>query len=222
MKSKERKLARKLRSQGWSLRAIASKIQCSKSSVSKWIRDIPLTEEQIKRLKSNQDIGRAKAAQHPNSPKQKWERIRSGIIEESSKEIPRRFSRLDLKILGASLYWAEGYNAARSYIIFSNSDPEIIKIMMKFLREICQVSNEKIKGRVNIHPHLDIKKAERFWSNVTKIPKSNFNKPLLAVSSASKQKRDTLPLGTFNIIVCDVILASKIKGWIRGLTKWGG
>lgn len=220
MKTRERKLAQKLRRAGWSLRAIAREIKCSKSSVSAWIRNIPLTTEQIERLKSNQDKGRAKAAQHPNSPKQKWERIRSGIIEESSQEIPSNFSNLDLKILGTALYWAEGYNASRSVFLFSNSNPKMIKVMMKFLREICRVPKEKIKGRINIHPHLNIKKAKKFWLGITGISKKNLNKPLLAVSKASKQKRDTLPLGTFNIIICDVILASRIKGWIKGLSEW--
>ncbi|MBN2097822.1 MAG: hypothetical protein JW714_05045 [Candidatus Omnitrophica bacterium] len=220
MKAKEKKLARKLRRAGWSVRTIAKQIACSKSSISTWVRDIPLTTEQIKRLKSNQDKARAKAAQHPNSPKQKWLRIRTEIAEKSSREIPIKFSKLDLKILGTALYWAEGYNASRHVFLFANSNPNMIKIMMKFLKDICRVPKEKVKGRINIHPHLDLEKAERFWLRVTKISKNNLNKPLLAVSKASKQKRDSLPLGTFNIIVCDVVLASRIKGWIKGLAKW--
>jgi transposase len=63
MRIKERKLARRLRQQGLSLRAIADKIQCAKSTVSLWIRDIPLTDGQILKLKSSQDRGRAKASQ---------------------------------------------------------------------------------------------------------------------------------------------------------------
>ena len=220
MKTKERKLARRLRRAGWSVRAIAKQIKCSKSSISKWVRDISLTSEQIRELKSNQDKGRAKAAQHPNSPKQKWERIRIGIIEKSSQEIPVKFSNLELKILGAALYWAEGYNASRNLFLFSNSNPKMKKVMMKFVKEVCGVPKEKIKGRINIHPHLDIKKAEKFWLHITKISKANLNKPLLAVSKASKQKRNSLPLGTFNIIICDVLLVSRIKGWIKGLAEW--
>lgn len=219
MKSIERKKARHLRRQGRSLREIAHSIHCSKSSVSSWICDIPLSAKQIARLKSNQDKGRARAAQHPNSPKKKWERIRNEIIEKSSHEIPKTFSEIDLKIIGAALYWAEGYNATRNYFLFANSNPDMVTVMMAFLKKCCQIPVEKIKGRVNIHPHLDIKKAEKFWQQVTGIPKKNFNKPLLAVSKASKQKRDTLPMGTFNIGVCDVVLVSKIKGWIRGLTN---
>jgi len=92
MKAKEKKLARLLRSNGWSLRAIANKVCCSKSTVSRWISDIQLTEKQIAALKSNQDKGRAKAAQHPNSSRQKWEKIRSTIKANSKKDIPKKYT----------------------------------------------------------------------------------------------------------------------------------
>lgn len=217
MKTKERQEARALRKQGLSLREIAKITKCSKSVVSYWIKDIPLTEEQIERLKSNQDKGRARAAQHPNSSKQKWEKIRTGITEEAAKEISNDISLNELRLIGAALYWAEGYNATRSYFFFANSNPDMIKVMMRFIRECCKVPPEKIKCRVNIHPHLDVNKAEEYWMGISGIPKKNFNKPLLAVSKASKQKRDTLPMGTFNIGICDVVLLSRIKGWIKGI-----
>ena len=220
MKAEERKKARSLRSKGWSLRAIASEIKCSKSVVSKWISDIQLTEKQIEKLKDNQDKGRAKAAKHPNSSRAKWERIRNNLKSESRKDIPRKFSKKLLNIVGAALYWAEGYNASRNEIIFANTDPRMIKLMMLFFRKVCKIPESKFRGKVCIHPHLNIKKAERFWSVVSNIPLKQFNKPLLAVSRASKNKRDTLPMGTFSILMGDVYTCSRIKGWIDGLSRW--
>ncbi|MFC1808270.1 hypothetical protein ACFL0T_07915 [Candidatus Omnitrophota bacterium] len=222
VKAAKRKEARQLRKKGFSVREIAVKIECSKSSISQWVRGVDLTTQQIERLKSNQDKGRARAAQHPNSPKHKWARIRNQIIDKSAKDIPGSFSEFNLKVLGAALYWAEGYNASQNIFAFSNSNPDMIKIIMQFLRKICKVPKHKIKGRLNIHPHLDIAKAEKFWANVTGIPRSSFNKSVLAVSKSSKQKKDTLPLGTFNVIICDVLLVSRVKGWIKGLSQWAG
>lgn len=220
MKTKERKFARKLRSKGWSLRSIAARINCSKSVVSRWISDIKLTETQVRQLKSNQDIGRARAADHPNSSRQKWEKIRSAIKAESKKEIPRTYSSDLLKMLGSALYWAEGYNASRNEIIFANTDPSMIRLIMLFFRKVCKIPDNKFRGKVFIHPHLNVKKAESYWSGISNIPLRQFNKPLLAISKASKGKRDTLPMGTFSIIVGDVYTCSKIKGWIEGLSEW--
>lgn len=220
MRDKERKQARLLRSRGLSLRAIATEIRCSKSLVSKWISDIKLTDAQIKKLKSNQDRGRARAAKHPNSSRQKWERIRNSIKDASSKEIPLKYSIDLLRIVGAALYWAEGYNASRAEIIFANTNPDMIRLMVLFFKSVCKIKNEKLRGKVAIHPHLDIKEAEKYWSKISGIPLRQFNKPLLALSRARKGKRDTLPMGTFSILFCDVYTCSKIKGWIEGLGNW--
>lgn len=57
-----------LRHKGFSIREIAKHLSVSKGSVSIWVRGIGLKDEHPARLKKNQDIGRAKAANHPNSP----------------------------------------------------------------------------------------------------------------------------------------------------------
>ena len=220
MKTRERKKARLLRSKGWSLRAIASEVKCSKGVISKWISDIQLTDEQIKKLKTNQDRGRAKAARHPNSSRAKWEKIRNDIKVEAEKDIPKKYSAGLLNVVGAALYWAEGYNASRNEIIFANTDPRMIRLMMLFFRKTCKVPESKFRGKVCIHPHLNVKAAERHWSGISGIPLRQFNKPLLAVSRTSKGKRDTLPMGTFSILMGDVYTCSKIKGWIEGLSNW--
>ena len=221
MRAKERNRARKLRRQGLSIRGISLKIKCAKSSVSGWVRDIPLTTQQIERLKSNQDKGRAKAANHPNSSRLRWEKIRNEISQKAKDDIPDKCSLKNLKFIGVALYWAEGYTATRNSFVFANCDPGMIKLMMRFLKHVCKIPNSKLRGQVNIHPHLNIFSAQRYWSKVGNIPLRQFYKPLLAVSKASKQKRNTLPYGTFRIVISDVILCSKIKGWIEGLKKWG-
>lgn len=220
MRAIERKKARELRARGLSLREIAERTGCAKSSISDWVRDIPLTPEQIERLELKQDKARAKAANHPNSPKQKWARIRNNLIDSGAKEIPSQYSLAVLKLIGAVLYWAEGYKAGINMVNFSNSDPNMIALMMHFFREVCKVPENKFRGTVHIHPHLDKDSAKRFWSKISGIPIRQFHKTQFGISKASKHKRDTLPLGTFRIIVCDTRLLSRIKGWIKGIGRW--
>ena len=220
MRAKKRSKARLLREQGCSVREIAKKINCAKSSVSGWVRDISLTDEQIKRLKSNQDKGRAKAANHPNSPKQVQARIRNEIIKFRGKDIPNQYSVNLLKIVGSALYWAEGYKASLNVVNFSNTDPDMISIMMKFFRIVCKVPEKKFRGVVHMHSNLDRNRAERFWSLTSGIPIAQFHKTQFGISRASKHKRKTLPFGTFAIIVCDTSIRWCIEGWIEGLKNW--
>ena len=49
-----------------------------------------------------------------------------------------------LKVAGSMLYWAEG-TLKRSTIDFANSDPRMIKLFLKFLREICGVREERLR-----------------------------------------------------------------------------
>jgi len=220
MKAKERKVARNLRFKGKSVREIVKAIKCSKSTISRWVQDISLTEKQIKRLRTNQDKARAKAAKHPNSPKQKWGRIRKAIFENAKQEISQNPDKTTLKLIGAALYWAEGYTAGRNKVFFSNSDPAMLRLMMRFFREICRVPEGKFRGGINIHSHSGVAKAKRFWSNVSKIPMHNFHKVQVVKSRASRNKRHTLPYGTFGITISDTRLLTRIKGWINGFNHW--
>jgi transposase len=221
MRIKEKNLARQLRKQGLSLRSISQKIHCAKSTVSGWIRDIPLTNEQILNLKNSQDRGRAKAANHPNSPKLKWQTIRTRISTQAQQEIPTKAYESNLKTICAALYWAEGYKQTKNLFVFANTDPDMIRLMMYFLVNVCKVPKERFRGRVNIHPSLNVKNAEDYWSKISGISRKQFHKPLLLVSRSSQQKRKTLPYGTFRIIISDVILCSKMFGWIDALKLWG-
>jgi len=221
MRAIERKQARELRAQGFSIREISEQLRCAKSSISEWVSDIALTPAQIERLELKQDRARATAANHPNSPKQKWANIRNNIINSASQEIPSKYSQFVLKLIGAVLYWTEGYRAGVNMINFSNSDPQMVSLMMLFFRKVCKVPENKFRGVVHIHPHLDKEKAKKFWSEISGIPVRQFHKTQFGISKASKHKKDTLPLGTFRIVICDTRLLCKIKGWIKGLERWG-
>ena len=220
MRAAEKRQARKLRVRGYSLREIAQKINCPKSSISGWVQGISLTPKQVARLKKNQDQARAKAANHPNSPKQTWSRLRNEIIETAAHEIHKKYSQYELKIVGTALYWAEGYKISKNMVNFSNSDPGMVTLMMQFFREICVVPENKFRGAINMHPHLDEEKAIVFWSKISKISSKQFHKTQFGISKASKQKRDTLPFGTFRIVVCDARLQSRLKGWAQGINNW--
>ena len=220
MKKHKKQQARQLRQRGWSVRSITKELGCSKSSVSRWVRDITLTEGQIAKLRNNQDRARAKAANHPNSPKQFWLRKRQAIERNAAGQIPANCSLKTLCIVGSALYWAEGYKAGVNMVNFSNSDPQMIKLMMRFFREVCGVPSSRFRGALHLHPHLDENKARKFWAQASGIPLKQFHKTQFAVSKASKNKRDTLPSGTFRIVIADTSLRSKINGWIKGLEIW--
>ncbi len=220
MKADERRQARALRQQGWSLGEVARRLRCAKSSISRWVRDIPLTPEQLNQLESNQARGRAQAANHPNGPRLRWQRLRTEVSEIAADEVDRTCHEDILKLVGSALYWGEGAKRSTNVVNFSNSDPAMIQVMMRFFREICRVPEEKFRGALHIHPHLDAERARAFWSAISGIPILQFHRTQYGVSRASQGKRDTLPLGTFCIVIADARLLARILGWINGMKLW--
>lgn len=217
MKVKEKKLARKLRRQGWSLNEIRGKLKVAKSSVSIWVCDIELTEKQKQEL-SRKGIKKEVIERRRNTRLKNERERRQKIINEGRKEI-KVISLKELKLIGASFYWGDGSKSNRNQVQFSNADPKAIQFMMRFFQKVCKVPEEKFRGHIFLHPHLDRERAERYWSKVSGIPRKQFHKTSMQQSRASKGKRDTLPYGTFKIQVCDTKLQLKIKGWIEGLSE---
>lgn len=217
MKLKEKNLSRKLRKKGYSIREICKKTSFAKGSVSVWVRDIDLTEKQ-KQVLSEKGTKKEIIEKRRTTRLIKENARRQIIVDKAEKNI-ENLSKKDLFIIGIVLYWAEGRKAKGGIVSFSNSDPRAIKLMMRFFKEICNVPKEKFRGHIHIHPHLDYKKAEKYWSNVSKMPLLQLYKTYRIPNKSSQNKKDTLPYGTFDIYICNTELFLKIKGWINGVCK---
>jgi len=216
--------ALKLRKRGKSINEIAAKLNIAKSTVGSWCRNIQLGPEQIERLAKRQESGSYKG-------RMKFlERVRKERIKEVAllrkqgiKEIGK-LSKRDLFIGGVAMYWSEGYTySGGEQVGFTNSDPKMILLMLRWLKEICKVSDDNISLQVKINKiHKDrIKEVESYWSNLTKIPVGQFNKTVLIKSKTKKiYPNSNAHYGTLRVTVRQgTRLRRKITGWIEGLTK---
>lgn len=215
MKKTERDHSRKLRRQGHSMNGIVRILGVAKSSVSLWTRDIELTLKQRQKLSENgrsvESVERRRQARLTN------ERARRRPYFENAVAGVGRLSRRDLFFLGAALYWGEGSKTKRGTVDFTNADPRSVQIMMRYFKEICNVPDHKFRGHVTLHPHLDATKAERYWSKISGIPPARLYKTSMQHNKASKNKKDSLPLGTFAINIHNTVLYLRIMGWMEGI-----
>lgn len=209
----------RLRQQGKSYNVISQQLSIPKSTLSYWFRDNAKST-----LIKNKNISRSKKIWAKNITlynKSRSKETRRKWIKkqrESSSEI-KNINQYELKLIGTALYWAEGFKKTKYTLTFCNSDPDMIKIIMKFFRRICKVDESKFKAQVQIHPNVSEIAAKRYWSKISSIQGKRFRKSITTISRSSKRKRDihTLPYGTFRIHIHDVKLVHKIKGWIDGL-----
>jgi len=213
MKLIEKEQAISLRKKGKSINEIVEALGVSKASVSIWVRDIILTQKQKNKLSKNgRSVSSIEKRRESRLINQK---NKDDIIIAKARRQINTFSKKDLKLAGILLYLGEGGKTKRGVVRISNSDPLVIKIMMKFFREICLVPEHKFAGHIHTFAQADIKKTELYWSKITGIPTEKFYKTYIKPSSASLQKRKTLPFGTFDIYINDTKLFLTIMTWIQ-------
>lgn len=218
MRLKDRKRAIKLRIKGKTYREIRSAIpNLSKSTLSGWIKNIRLTnkqkkqlEERIKKINYN---ARVKAAWTKKEKKQ--ERIKR-IYEEAKKEY-FSLSRKKLFLSGLIFYWAEGSKKTEMFQ-FTNSDPSAIKLMLRWMTEICGIPKNSIVLRLYIHKIYANENCEAFWSKITGIPVSKFRKTIFK-PTVHQTKRNEDYKGCLQVSFFKTNFYWKVMGWIKVLIE---
>lgn len=203
-----------LRRSGESIKTIALRLSAAQSSVSTWVRDVKLTEAQKTKLMSNthsrETIEKRRQSRLINEAAK-----RTAIINDSKNKIDS-LSKRELWLIGTALYWAEG-GKTQSTVRFSNGDPKMIQLMMKFFTEVCHVDRGRLKCHIHIHESLNTKRAERYWQKITGLPARQFYKTYNKPNRSSKGTRNSLPYGVCDIYSPDYKLFYKIKGWADGI-----
>ena len=187
----------------------------ARSSVSMWVRDIKLSQNQLKALKNRQHtfevIEKRRVSRLFNESATRRVFLNEGL------ELMRRRNDIDLMMLGVGLYLGEGSKTDRVKIALSNADPRIIQIFVKFLIDTCGYPLSRIHAHIGIHSHLSINRAEHYWAKISGIPLKQFSKTSIQASRSGKGERDRLPFGTFEVAVYDTPGRIRFEGWIQGV-----
>ncbi len=217
-KLEEKKLALKLRRQGLSYCEIQKKVSVSKGTLSLWCRDVILTPSQLGRLRKKRLRG-AEKGRIIGAKKQQRDRIKrtKELMKNGQKEVGL-LNKRDRFIAGIALYLGDGYKTDKS-VGFSNSNPQIISFMMKWFREFCQIPEDKFRGQIWIHEDLDELRAREFWSEITKIPISQFRKSYIAKNKKESRKirKKIHEHGIFAVRISSTEIQRKILGWMSGI-----
>ncbi len=223
-KSRERLLARGLRRKGESIREIAQKVNIARSTVSLWCRDVVLTHDQLEALVERDKLGgaRGRVVAAELSKNRKNERV--SFNKNVGFERVGKISNRELFLIGIALYWAEGSKGVRSErFVFVNSDPKMIMIMIRWLRECLHISDEDIICRVGINEiHQErIVEVEKHWSEITGIPLQQFKRASFKkVSNKKVYENFTEHYGTLDLLVKkSTKLFYELLGSIAGISE---
>jgi len=125
-----------------------------------------------------------------------------------------------LKIAGVMLYWAEGTLKGNT-VDFTNSNPQMTKVFLRFLREICGAKEERLRVYLYAYSYHNLKRLKAYWREVTQIPLPQFTKPYIRKGNPNLSNRK-LPYGLVHIRYNDKRLLQLIKNWIDEYMDWAG
>jgi transposase-like protein len=206
--------ARELRQQGKSVKEIASSLGVARSSVSVWVRDIELTQEQKLVLHDRRrNYGDLNAGARATVEKSRAKRL---AYQENGRL--RAKASTPLHLAGCMLYWAEGAKI-RNGVYFVNSDPNMMITFVRFLREELAVTNSEIALRIHCHTHdlNEIERIELYWLKLLDLPPSGLRKTYIKEGSSTRHNR--LENGVCDIRVHRTDLVQHIFGAIQ---EYGG
>jgi hypothetical protein len=195
------------------MREIERRLGVARSTVSLWVREIELTDQQ----RADLDAQGSSARSHARSTFYRAKRRRY-------QEEGRRAARAGewLHTAGCMLFWAEG-SKHRNVVQIANSDPAVIVIFARFLRHYFDPPETALRVACNLFADHEERQREieDFWLATADLPRSLLTKSSVnRFSRASKRTRiNKLPYGTCRLTFHSTHAVQHIYGAIQ---EYGG
>ena len=184
-----------LRKQGFSYTDIKAKINVSKSTLNDWLKNVAYKPNKFV-------LNKLKRAQELSSAARRRIRVESEerSLLSAQGDIGNKISSRDLLFFGLGLYAGEGSKTC--VLRVANSDAEIIKLAMTWLKKVYGLRNHNFSIRIHLYPDSNIRKCLDYWAKNTGLPFSQFQKTSIDRRTGKmKNHQGKLPFGTAHLSV---------------------
>jgi transposase-like protein len=187
-----RSRAVELRVDGWSINDIALELGVAKSTVSVWVRHLPLDPDT--------ERARQKALQAKRMSDGRWAAYRAdrdarhaAVVADAARWVDGLTDR-ELLLVGSVMYWCEGekvkpWRKNCLAVAFINSDPVLISLFLRFLAAL-GFDHRRLTYRVSIHESADAGAATRWWAATLGVPADIFQRPTLKHHRATTRRKN--------------------------------
>lgn len=202
---KQRAIA--LRKEGKSYTQIKAELGISKSTLSGWLKDMPLSDERMRALR---DHSEQRIERYRETCRKRKEKIFKDVYDIEKKNI-LPLSKRDLFIAGLFLYWGEGGKTQESSLTLSNTNPGMVRFFIHWIITCGGISRDRLRVKLHLYKDMDIEKEINFWVKQTGIPRKQFMKTYIKNSNKSAITYKTgFNHGTCNVYAGNAILAKKV------------
>jgi len=92
---------------------------------------------------------------------------------------PKTLHEAFLYGMGLGLYWGEGNKRNKLSVRLGNSDPELLKTFITFLKSTYAINPTKLRFGLQIFSDISPRQAVKFWSEALAVPKESFHKVII-------------------------------------------
>lgn len=166
-----------LRRKGFTYSAIEKELGVNRSTLSGWLKNLPLSEairrglQESKQEHLHKMRGLAVLANHR---KQEEKRALAKTVAQKMLAQVSLTSEVQAALL-AMLYLGEGFKM-KSCIGLGNSNPKILCVFIELLQNIFHVEKDGLRCILYLRYDQNPEKEKTFWSAILQIPTENFGK----------------------------------------------
>jgi len=177
-----------LRKKGYTYKEIQIEVPVAKSSLSLWLKDLPLTKTEKAALKDRKDNqisrGRTKVAGILRQRRLNREKLHL----EEARQLFNKYQSDPLFFTGIALYWAEGGKRTNQWQ-FINSDLDMQRVMLLWLLKYPEIKKSEIYFRLYVHKAYISENCEEWWQKQLRVTNNKFLKTVVKPSGLGIKKR---------------------------------
>lgn len=208
-----RKQAVLLRKNGCSYSEIKSRLGIAKSTLSDWVKDIPKPKfSKLQKMTREQ-----KRVERYITTMEQKRKNRDEIEFCFETKLIGSLSRREMMIGGLFLYWGEGGKTSVNQFTISNSDPDILLFVLRWIQGVYKIQLPKIRIRLTIYDTMNKQEEVEFWSKYLSIPNEQFRK--VHIKNGKGIGNKGFRHGTCEIVISDAILKRRVLAGIKALKK---
>ena len=208
----DRKKAIELRLAGQTYSSIRDALNVNKSTLSDWLKNTPLSPEQIEKI--NRDTVAHRVETYIKNTRARRERIFQSYCSNQKKQLLPLSSR-ELLIAGLFLYLGEGSKSRRSLIQITNSDPSIIKFSIYWVTNLLRIGKNKLRIQLHLYKDMDVRNEINFWLKATGLKREQIIKPYIKKTSSLKINHPSFGHGTCSLYTCNAVIKDEIMAGIK-------
>lgn len=209
---KDKEKAFKMRRDGKSYGEILAALKIPKATLSNWFSKIDWSSDMAKKL--------AVAVQKQHTVRLiELDKIRGirlkRLYEEARKEAKNDLLELKynpLFIAGLMLYWGEGDKLTKYSTAITNTDPDLIRLYVLFLKNACRIPEEKIRAHVLIYPDLNEEDCRKYWARESGIDLSRFTE---STTILGRHKTRRIKYGVCIVGISSTYFKVKMLEWLK-------